>query len=342
VSMQQQADVSTHAPTDVTLKLSLLVAVVTFNSERDIEACIRSIARHVPNLGEPGGVAVCVVDNASSDATGAILHRLAQKYTWLHLRMLEENIGFGCGNNIAMQDFDAEAYFLLNADAWLLGDSITPALARLSAAPQVGVIGLPLVYPDGRPQTYSYVFSSWHRWALSLLGARSLGLRLLSVPGIGAALKALPYGRSFARIHSAPPLTLDNIQALERVASLLHVPADWVSGASMLLSRDYVRASGGFDPKIFLYGEDEDLCIDAHRRGFGVEILCTVPIVHVLGWGKQNFRPKVARMKYDSLRYFINKNICRKLDRAMMRALLPFYVYGWRAFRYLAARNVDE
>lgn len=333
---------SVQLPTKTVPRLRLLIAVVTFNSERDIEACIRSISRHVPDLGTPNGVEVCVVDNASIDHTGAILNRLALEYPWLHLRLLSTNIGFGCGNNIAMQEFDADAYFLLNADAYLLSDSLTPALSRMAKVPRLGVIGLPLVYPDGRPQTYSYAFSTWHRWALFMLGTRSLALRLLTLPVFGALLRALPYGQNFARTHSTPPLVLDNKEALERAVTLLHAPADWVSGAAMLLSRDFVRTSGGFDSKIFLYGEDEDICIDAHRRGFGVETLATVPIVHVLGWGKQNFRPKIARMKYDSLRYFINKNIRRKLDRVMMRVLLPFYVYGWRAFRYLPSRDLDE
>jgi GT2 family glycosyltransferase len=110
----------------------------------------------------------------------------------------------------------------------------------------------------------------------------------------------------------------------------------------MLLSHDFVRASGGFDPDIFLYGEDEDLCIQAHKYGFDVVTVTTTPIVHALGWGGKSFRPMVARMKYESLRYFISKNVKGSLNRLLMFALLPFYVYGKRAPQMIFSRSQED
>lgn len=324
--------VNHEIPISTSQSYELLVIIVTFNSEKDIERCLGSIANELAATRILADFKVCVVDNASSDGTKLILQRLAKIYDWLEVILLDHNIGFGSGNNHAMNAFNANTYFLLNADAWLIGDSLSPALARISTMPNIGVIGLPLVYPDGRPQTYSYRFSSWHRWVLSLLGARQIALKMLSMPMLRKLLVALPYTRSFATIHTMPPLNLSDPKELLESVTLDSSPADWVSGASMLLSREFVKASGGFDPKIFLYGEDEDLCINAHRHGFAVETLKTIPIVHVLGWGKKNFRPAVARMKYTSLRYFIGKNIQNPLNRMLMRMLLPLYVYGRHIF----------
>ncbi|NTV47482.1 MAG: hypothetical protein HGB11_13405, partial [Chlorobiales bacterium] len=109
---------------------------------------------------------------------------------------------------------------------------------------------------------------------------------------------------------------------------------DWVCGAAMVLPGDFVRETGGFDPAIFLYGEDEDLCIEARRRGLDVVVVDTVPVVHVFGWGVNRFNPRVADLKYESLSYFIRKNISSLSSRIMMLTLLPLYIYGWRRFFY--------
>lgn len=316
--------------------LRLLIIVVTFNSEHDIEACIHSISENISEFGGVGHTAVCVVDNGSTDKTCEILERLAREHSWLQLQLLETNLGFGNANNLAMHSISADAYFLLNADARMLGDSITPALDRLNQSDHVGVIGLPLVYPDGRPQTYSYVFSSWHRWLLVIVGARRLAYMFLAIPVLRKILKMIPYGLNFTRTHGEEAVNVEDSLSLKKFATLSVRRVDWVSGAAMLLSADFIRASGGFDPNIFLYGEDEDLCLVAHRLNYIVETLGTVPIVHKLGWNGKIFRPTTAHMKYESLLYFINKNIQRKYDRILMLTLLPFYVYGWRSFRYIS------
>ena len=305
-----------------------VVTVVTHNSAADIEHCIRSLDAHFPPLGERRAL-VHVVDNASRDDTRAIVARLAEECPWLVLHEPGENLGFGPGNNVVLRNLKARAHVLLNADAWLVADSLTPALDYLAAHPKTGVIGLPLVFPDGSPQSHAFVSSAWHRWLLLLMGLRGLAKRLVGFAPTRKLMQLMPFARNFVANHGMPGLDLADPDALAASATGEDRPADWVAGAAMVLSPEFVAASGGFDPKIFLYGEDEDLCIQAHRLGFAVTTLRTVPIVHKLGWGGDGgFCPIVAQMKYDSLKYFIAKNVNGGVNRAMMRALLPLYVYG--------------
>lgn len=305
-----------------------VITVVTYNSAADIELCIRSLAEHFPHLFKRRAE-VHVVDNASKDETREILNILAQEFDWLKLYFRDENLGFGSGNNLVLNSVPAKAYVMLNADAWLVADSLSPALAHISTHAETGIIGLPLVYPNGAPQTYAFMPSAWHRWLLLMIGLRGLAKWLVSFPPARAMMRLVPFTRNFAANHSKPWLDLANPDARAASATGEVRPAYWVAGAAMVLSPEFVAASGGFDPAIFLYGEDEDLCIQAHRLGFAVQTLDTVPIVHKLGWGSgEDFRPQVARMKYDSLRYFIAKNVKPQFNRAIMRVLLPFYVYG--------------
>ena len=316
-----------------------VVVIVTYNSARDIDACVLSLEAHFPMLAQ-GRAEVHVVDNASTDDTPARLKALTVAHPWLKLHMQTRNLGFGVGNNVVLRGVPAGVHVLLNADAYLVADSLTPAIAHVQAQGDVGVLGLPLVYPDGSPQTYAFRFSAWHRWLLQLLGARHLAKALLTFGPMRRLMSALPYTRSFARTHGEAKLDLSDPAALAATETLDIRPADWVAGAAMVLSPGFLAQSGGFDPEIFLYGEDEDLCITAHRAGFKVQTLGTIPIVHVLGWGgAANFRPIVARMKYDSLRYFITKDVPGPVGRALMRLLLPAYVYG-RNIRHFFRKGV--
>lgn len=305
-----------------------VVIVVTYNSEVDIEVCLRSLAAHFPQLAM-GRAQVHIVDNASTDNTPATLQRLSQEFDWLTVHLLSKNVGFGAANNLVLNSLSANAFILLNADAWLVADSFSPALEHLASNPETAVLGLPLVYPDGAPQTYAFLPSAWHRWLMVLMGFRLMAKALIDFWPTKFLMQSLPFSHNFLINHDRPSLDLEDSSALGRVATGEVKCVSWVAGAAMVLSPDFLRQSGGFDPKIFLYGEDEDLCIQAKNLGFRVQTLQTTPVVHKLGWGgERGFQPRVARMKYTSLRYFIRKNVKTKLNRAVMTALLPFYVYG--------------
>ena len=55
----------------------------------------------------------------------------------------------------------------------------------------------------------------------------------------------------------------------------------WVSGAAMLVERAAFRGVGGFDEKLFLYKEDEDLCLRVRETGASVIYEPAVTLRHV-------------------------------------------------------------
>jgi len=316
-----------------------IVVIVTYNSESDIETCIQSLAQHFPLLNQ-GRAQVHIVDNASSDSTPEILSMFAKKYCWLNLHFQRENLGFGAGNNVVLKSIPSNTYVLLNADTSLVADSISPAIEYLDAHSEIGVLGLPLVYPDGSPQSYTFVASAWYRWFLLLIGLRRLAKVFASLKFMHKLIRPFPFFHNFANNHAKKTLDLNNSLAIAASFSGETRLVSWVAGAAMLLSSNFVKESRGFDPNIFLYGEDEDLCIDARRRGYSVMVLQTPPVVHNLGWsGDSGFQPCVAKMKYDSLKYFIRKNIDGDFNRFMMRILLPFYVYGRHIIKFIRPPN---
>lgn len=56
--------------------------------------------------------------------------------------------------------------------------------------------------------------------------------------------------------------------------------AEWVSGAAVLLRVDAMRAVGGFEPRIFMYGEDVDLSWRLRCKGWRLRYLPRCTVIH--------------------------------------------------------------
>lgn len=61
------------------------------------------------------------------------------------------------------------------------------------------------------------------------------------------------------------------------------VCAEFLSGAVMLLNMEHMQKVGFFDPEIFLYYEDDDLCLRVRQAGFGLVWLHKAMAMHLCG-----------------------------------------------------------
>lgn len=301
--------------------------VVTYNSARDIEKCIASLyayrPRHLRQI-------VVIVDNASIDDTPGIIKRLSREHNDLLVIQLDKNNGFGAANNAAFRTVDARFYVLINADAWLISNSVGPAIDAMEACSNAAICGIPLIFPDGSPQTYTYQYSSGFKWLVQFLGFRRFAYFLITFPCFSAMIERFNFGREYVRNITRKKIEAEHLKP--SVYSGAARTVDWVCGAAMVIRGDFIKKSGGFDDGFFLYGEDEDLCLEAKRQGYAVIVVDAPPVVHRFGWGYSASNPRIADMKYRSLQYFIDKNITGLISRFMARLMLPLHVYGWKFF----------
>lgn len=86
------------------------MVVVAYNEERHIRRCLESLRSQSERDFE-----TIVVDNASTDRTGAIIDEEFPEVS--HVR-LPENVGFALGNNEGFRRARGSVVVLLNADAW--------------------------------------------------------------------------------------------------------------------------------------------------------------------------------------------------------------------------------
>ena len=223
----------------------LSVVVVSWNTRDVLADCLASVRRHLAGVTHEA----IVVDNASADGSAEMV---ATAFPEVRLVRNAENVGFGRACNAGMAAARAPWVLLLNSDARLVDDSLVALLDRLEARREVAIAGPRLVGPDGLLQPSAHRFGTLGRLVLEELGLYKL------LPRRHAA--ALFLGGYWAH-------------GEER-------PVDWVTGACMLVRRDAFVRTGGFDPTIFLYGEDEEWCRRIRRAGFAVLFSPTADVVH--------------------------------------------------------------
>jgi GT2 family glycosyltransferase len=134
----------------------------------------------------------------------------------------------------------------------LLDDSVARLLVKVREDRMIGVAHCRLVFDDGRTQHSAYRFP-----ALSVGLIEDLGLyKLMGRRRAGETLLSgyWDYGR-------------------ER-------DVDWVAGAFMLVPREVFARTGGFDERLFMYGEDLDWCYRIRDAGWRIRYFPQATIKH--------------------------------------------------------------
>ncbi|HEY7398293.1 MAG TPA: glycosyltransferase [Gaiellaceae bacterium] len=217
------------------------VVVVTLDALPWVERCLESV----------GGHDVTVVDHGSRDGTLELVHD-----RFPDVRIVEqENRGMGGGNNAGMRVATGRYAFLLNSDAWVVGDALDRLVAFADAHPEAAVLGPRLSNTDGTLQRSARAEPTVWRLTTEYAGVRKLapGSSLLN------------------------PLYLGGFDH----ASVREV--DWLSGAALLVRRAAAEEVGLFDESFFMFSEEVDWLTRFRRAGWGVLFYPQAEVVHVGG-----------------------------------------------------------
>ena len=234
--------------------VTLTVLIVTYNSRRDIDACLHALAG--AGIGVP--FEVVIVDNASADGTAAHVRQ-----HWPAARVIEApaNVGFAAGNNIGVRATRSRLVLLLNPDTRVRPGALDVLIAALDADPGAAICGPRIVDGAGRAElSFGRMISPMNELRQKLL---MLGL----ARGVDAV------GRYVERTTRTP----------QRV--------DWVSGACLLARRTDLERAGLLDERFFMYTEDVDLCATVRRAGRRVLFVPQAEVVHLRGRSVESARP---------------------------------------------------
>ncbi len=189
------------------------------------------------------------------------------------------NLGYGAGANRGVAASGTSAYVLVcNPDLVVHPGAVPRLCAALDAEPSWAVVGPRIVDADGS------VYPSVRRFP-SMTDAA------------GHALLALfkPDNRFSRRYRDAD--AGDDRRA----------PADWVSGACLLVRRRAFEELGGFDESYFMFAEEMDLCWRAHRAGWGVGVEPAAVVTHVGGVSRRRHPYRMLLAHHRSALHFANR-----------------------------------
>jgi N-acetylglucosaminyl-diphospho-decaprenol L-rhamnosyltransferase len=228
----------------------LSIIIVTWNSEKTLPACIRSIATHLQELDKE----VIVVDNASRDP--AYLDAFTN-LPWVSISRNSANLGFARANNLGVARSQGRYLLFLNPDVRFESNPLPALIRGLEGDAALGIVS-PLLYgEDGRPQVAGY-FMAYPTLAQLLLR----NTLLARAPGV----------RAFAdRLFGA------------RIAPSGWTAVDQVPGAFMLFHRDLPVDRPFLDERFFIWLEDVDFCKRVTDSGLKVAVNASEKAVHIGG-----------------------------------------------------------
>jgi GT2 family glycosyltransferase len=248
------------------VRAQITAVIVTYDSAAVLPACLDALARE--------GVDMIVVDNASGDTSAAIAEAAGATVI-----RNAKNEGYGRAMNIGMRATVADAS----------SDRRRERLSSGSAAAQGA--HLPLLGGGTRPTLDA---NDHIDRAYCLLLNPDLVLEPGAVAKLVEAARAYPEAGMLAprlvepdgRLFFQPRSLLSPYLENERGADC--VPegdccAPFLSGACLLVDRDFILGLGGFDENIFLFCEDNDLSRRAIEAGRSLVHVHDAVAKHVRG-----------------------------------------------------------
>jgi len=226
--------------------LDLSIIIVNWNTRDITRDCLRSIGEHVSGLTYE----VIVVDNASGDGSAEMIRA---EFPAVRLIANDTNLGFGRANNQAMRVARGDFFFLLNSDTVIFDDAVQRLVNFIADDPQVGIAGCKLLFEDRTLQGSCSRFPSIRCALLEDLMLYKLLPRRLQ----GELLLGGYWPHDRAR----------------------DVDAVW--GAAMILRRQVFEQTGGFDERIFMYGEDLEWCMRVRDHGWRIAFTPEAAIIHL-------------------------------------------------------------
>lgn len=274
-----------------------MVSVVTYRSDGALLGrSLCNLATAIAAAREAGvlkSVAVALIDNSEDRAIADDVTRLgrlafADSGVQLHFLHGHANIGYGIAHNLMLHGTGADYQLVLNPDVELASDALVAAIRWLDAHPEVGAAAPSAALPDGTP---GYLCKRYP--AVIDLLLRGFAPRTIR--------------RWFHR-------RLDRYEMRDAIDAAGDKPVldpPMMSGCCMLVRRAAIDATGGFDPRFFLYFEDFDWSI----RLSAVAKIVYLPAFRVIHHGGD-----AARKGWRHVRWFVTS------------AFRFYNKHGWRFF----------
>ncbi len=282
------AEISLIRAKFVWLKLS--VVIVNYNVKCYLEQCLCSVVKACARIDAE----VFVVDNHSTDGSRDYF---SHRFPDVHFRWSESNLGFAKANNSVLKELSGDLVLFLNPDTIVPEDCFEKCFHFFDTHPHCGALGVRMI--DGAGKFLKESKRGFPSPATSLY--KMIGLSTL-----------LPRSPVFSRYYAThiPEHESDKVEVL--------------AGAFMMLSREAIEKTGGFDEAFFMYAEDIDLSYRIQQAGFKNYYFPGTTIIHFKGESTQKKSVFYVKHFYGAMQLFIRKHY---KERKLAYWLMTFAIF---------------
>jgi len=247
--------------------MKLSVIIVSYNTSRLTVQTVKSVVKAVGKKSPlTNDYELIVVDNKSHDDTVVQLQKLKLK----NLKVVQsgENLGFGRANNLGFKSATGQVILFLNSDTIMQAGSLEKLTdfcldhfqRERRAKKKLGLVAMNLLNQDGSLQPQGG----------DLPNLATIGAALFCLDDLPVLRRFLPSVQ-----HTGRRFRPESLQKNEFVRK------GWVGGTAVAIHRDWWTDYGGWDPEIFMYGEDQELCYRMKQEHFYHGILTTAKVTHL-------------------------------------------------------------
>lgn len=261
----------------------LSIVIVTWNSEKFIEKCLKSIIDTKGSID----LEVIVVDNASQDTTTKIIERFKPE---VRLICNQANLGYAKANNQGIEVSKGDYVLLLNPDVELKENCLKLMLDFVEKHEEAEVVAPQLLNPDGSIQPSCREFPDF-----SILLWEFSGLSFL-----------FPKNRIFGRWR----MGYFDFQSSREVNQPM--------GSCLLLRRKMIQKIGAFDEQFPIFFNDVDLCYRIKNSRGKLYLLPEAKALHYKGGSTRQAKPEMILSAHLSFFRFLSKYKNGALNRILL------------------------
>lgn len=250
--------------------LILSVIIVNWNSKSTTIDCLNSVLKDKFFINFPDKAEIILIDNNSSDGSREEFSAL---FPDVKLIAGKENVGYAKACNLGMEIAKGNFVLLLGNDTVLKNDALYKTVEFLENRRDCGAAGCRLVYPDG-----------------SLQGNCKKFPKLINAFNTYLSLNKLNYDYDMLWFGYDKTVEVDQIAT-----------------TFLMIRKDVLDKTGGFDEQYKILYNDVDLCKKIWNAGYKIYFNHAVEIEHIGSHSTKKAGRKIRKIMYDDIfRYYRN------------------------------------
>jgi GT2 family glycosyltransferase len=254
--------------------MDLSIIIVNYNVRHFLEQCLFSVQKAITGMQAE----VCVIDNNSSDNS---VDWLQPRFPSFQFLANKENIGFAKACNQGIKMAKGKYILFLNPDTIVPEDCFQKCISFFDAHSDAGALGIKMLDGSGKFLKES---------------KRSFPSPRTSLFKLFGLSRLFPHSKIFSKYHLG---NLDENKDHE---------VDVLAGAFMMIKKEVLDKTGGFDEVFFMYGEDVDLSYRIQKTGYKNYYFSGSSIIHFKGESTRKGSLNYVRLFYNAMSVFVNKH----------------------------------